>query len=68
MADEGYLQNNRQLTVKFHCSLNQSDGLHNELARLTKLEELDVKATDASKLKEVTLIALSITTTLLTSS
>jgi hypothetical protein len=48
--------------------LDQSDCLHNELARLTKLKELDLKATDASKLKEVTLIAFRITTTLLTSS
>jgi hypothetical protein len=42
--------------------------LHNQIARLKKLKELDVSADDASELKEVTLIAFRIMTTLLTSS
>jgi hypothetical protein len=41
---------------------------HNQIARLKKLKELDVSADDASELKEVTLIAFRIMTTLLTSS
>ncbi len=42
-------------------------GLHYEIARLKKLKELDVRTAGGSELKEVTLIALSITTMLLTS-
>jgi hypothetical protein len=47
---------------------NLPDGFHNEIARLKKLKKLDVKADEASDLKEVTLNAFRITTTLLTSS
>jgi hypothetical protein len=53
------------LQIDFHELPN---GLHKEIARLKKLKKLDVTAKEASELKEVTLIALGITTTLLTSS
>jgi hypothetical protein len=39
----------------------------NEIVRLKKLKELNISAYEASELKEVTLIAFRITTTLLTS-
>ena len=46
----------------------QSNGLHNEIARLKELKKLVVRTITASELKEVTLIASNIKTTLLTSS
>ncbi len=46
----------------------QSIGLHNEIGRLKKLKKLEVSADKASGLAKVTLIALIIMTTLLTSS
>jgi hypothetical protein len=48
-------------------SPKQSNGLHNEIARLKKLKKIEIEA-NASDLKEVTLIASRILTTLLTSS
>ena len=47
---------------------NQPKSFLNEIGRLTKLKKLDVSADKASRLKEVTLIASNIKTTLLTSS
>jgi hypothetical protein len=46
----------------------ESNGLHNEIARLKKLKELEVSANKTSELKEVTLIGFRTKTTLLTSS
>ena len=46
----------------------QPKSFLNEIGRLTKLKKLDVSADKASRLKEVTLIASNIKTTLLTSS
>jgi hypothetical protein len=55
-------------TLTLEVQLEKSNGFSNEIARLKKLKKLDVSAHKASDLKEVTLIAFRITTTLLTSS
>ena len=55
-------------TLRLYSKFVELNGLHNEIARLKKLKELMISAYKASDLKEVSFIALSITTTLLTSS
>jgi hypothetical protein len=55
-------------TLRLHSKFVELNGLHNEIVRLKKLKELEVSAYKASDLKEVTLIAFRITTTLLISS
>jgi hypothetical protein len=44
------------------------NGFHNDIARLKKLKKLDVSVDEENDLKEVTLFALRIMITLLTSS
>ena len=67
-----WLQECVQLTIinysRNNKITNQSNGFHYEIARLTKLKKLSVLVDDPTELKEVTLIAFWIKTTLLTSS
>jgi len=54
-------------TLRLSGMSKKLNCLHYEIVRFKKLKILNVNADGASDLKEVTLIALSITTTLLTS-
>jgi hypothetical protein len=55
-------------TLRLEVQSEMPKGFYNEIAPLKKLKKLKVKADKASELKEVTLIAIRIMTTLLTSS
>ena len=54
--------------LRLNIQSKKLNCLHNEIGRLKNVKLLDVQAEGASDLKEVTLIAFRITTTLLTSS
>ena len=54
-------------TIKLSGDWDTTNSFHNEIAHLKKLKELDVSVYCPSNLTEVTLIAIRIMTTLLTS-